>query len=133
VPALSVCVAIGILQVFLFTFVGAIPVARLSLTLFMVISSRSLTTLLLCCMLACVAALDEKRKFVALASIPFPGHAKPLHRIGQELALRGHDVKIFMMKRAGYTKEFEKDTLVEFIPLGDYEKDVCDEVITTLQ
>ncbi|KAI8584350.1 hypothetical protein K450DRAFT_219420 [Umbelopsis ramanniana AG] len=93
----------------------------------MVSSSRTITAFLLCCFLAVVVALEDKRKLVALAAIPFPGHAKPLHRIGQELALRGYDVKMFMMKRAGYTKAFEKDPLVEFIPLGDYEKDVCDE------
>lgn len=128
---LSFCVAIGISQAFLFTLKRIqAKSARLSSILFMVSSIRTITAFLLCCFLAVVVASEDKRKFVALASIPFPGHAKPLHRIGQELALRGYDVKMFMMKRAGYTKAFEKDPLVEFIPLGDYERDVCDEAST---
>jgi hypothetical protein len=99
----------------------------------MVHSSRYLIALVACYFLGLVAALEEKKKVIAIASIPFPGHAKPLHRIGRELARRGHDVRVLMMQRGGHTKAFENDPFIKFIPLGDYEKDVCDEVRAVIQ
>lgn len=97
----------------------------------MLLYSRCLLALLACYFLGLVSALEEKPKFIAIATIPFPGHAKPLHRIGRELALRGHDVRMLMMRRGGHTRSFEKDPLIKFIPLGEYDKEVCDEVNPT--
>jgi hypothetical protein len=87
-----------------------------------------IATFLAICSVSIASALGDKKGFIAIAALPFPGHSKPLHRIGRELVRRGHDVRMLMMKRGHHTASFEKDPYIPFIALGDYETDVCDEV-----
>ncbi|KAM3589207.1 hypothetical protein VKS41_000079 [Umbelopsis sp. WA50703] len=86
-----------------------------------------IATFLAICSVSIASALGDKKGFIAIAALPFPGHSKPLHRIGRELVRRGHDVRMLMMKRGHHTASFEKDPYIPFIALGDYETDVCDE------
>ncbi|KAF8573263.1 glycosyltransferase family 1 protein [Ramaria rubella] len=64
-----------------------------------------------------VHAEDVERPYIAFASVPYRGHATPVHALAQELSDRGYDTEFITMDAPGLTDDFARATSPRYISL----------------
>ncbi|KAF8578234.1 glycosyltransferase family 1 protein [Ramaria rubella] len=71
-----------------------------------------------------VHAEHRHRPYIAFSSVPFRGHATPVHALAQELSDRGYDTDFITMDSPGYTEGFAHATGPKYVSLFPFES-VC--------